>query len=171
MSRKLRYNMHFGQSAIIGLLLAACHNRSAPTVTPEKHLVLLTRPGNALYVDRVDNRMVMQPDSATQKNFCSFRIGISDSSSGTAGTLVADRRNLIEKERYFQYTMQNDWKALAGGDTLLAVFFQEKPGLSSLVKEGVIVFETPSGRKPDTLIYRDSFGAWGTQILSLTENK
>jgi hypothetical protein len=53
----------------------------------------------------------------------------------------------------------------------VAVFFQEKPGLSEMVKEGVMVFETPSGKMPDTLIYRDSFGPWGTQILSLTANK
>ncbi len=164
MSRKLRY-------VIIGLLLAACHNRNAPAAAPERHLVLRTRPGNALYVDRVDNRVVMQTDSVAQKNFCSFRIGVADSSWTTAATSVSGRRSVIEKERYFQYTMQNDWKALAGGDTLLAVFFQEKPAPGSLAKEGVIVFETPSGKKPDTLIYRDSFGTWGTQIMSLTENK
>lgn len=156
--------------ALTGLLLVACQNRSTPT-RPRKHLAQLNRPGSALYVDRVDNGMVMETDSATQKSFSCFLIGISDSTAGIAGTSVGERQRLVEKERYFQYTIQNDWKALAGGDTLLAVFFQEKPASGSLVKEGVIVFETPPGKKPNTLIYRDSFGTWGTQILSLTEKK
>ena len=147
--------------AVICLLLAACHNKSAPAAVPEKHLALLTRPGTSLYVDRVDNRVLMQADPATKNHFYSFRIGWTDSAAGI------DKRQSLEKERYFQYTMQYDWRALSGGDTLSAVFFQEKPGLSDQLKEGVMVFETPSGRQPDALIYRDSFGAWGTQLFVL----
>ena len=143
------------------LLLAACHNHTAPSVAPEKHLALVSRPGAALYVDRVDNRVVLQQDKASQNRFCSFRIGLTDSST------AIDRRGTVEKERYFQYGMQGDWKALTGGDSLSAVFFQEKPGLNDQVKEGVLVFETPGGRPPDTLVYRDSFGPWGTQIIVL----
>ena len=143
------------------LLLAACHNRTAPAAAPEKHLVLLTRPGAALFVDKVDNRVVLQQARSSQNSFCSFRIGWTDSATA-AGKLQS-----TEKERYFQYTVQQDWKALAGGDTLLPVFFLEKPSLSEQLKEGVIVFETPEGRQPDTLIYRDSFGPWGTQVFVL----
>lgn len=161
MSIKLRYKTLFGHSAIIGLLLVACHNRSAPAVAREKHLVQLSRPGSSIYLDPVDNRMVMQIDSTTANKFCSFRLGWTDSAAGS------NLRRGVVTERYFQYTMQQDWKALAGGDTLSPVLFQEKPGLSGQLKEAVIVFETPSGRKPDTLIYRDSFGAWGTQVFVL----
>ena len=143
------------------ILLVACHSRTAPAATAEKHLILLTRPGAALFVDRVDNRVVMQKDNTSQNRFCSFRIGWADSAAGI------DKSKAVEKERYFQYKVQQDWKALAGGDTLLPVFFQERPGLSEQLKEGVIVFETPEGRQPDTLIYRDSFGAWGTQLFVL----
>ena len=143
------------------LLLAACHNKKAQLPPSERHQALLTRPGAALYVDRVDNRVVLQQDKASQNRFCSFRIGLTDSST------AIDRRGAVEKERYFQYGMQSDWKALTGGDSLSAVFFQEKPGLNGQVKEGVLVFETPDGRQPDTLVYRDSFGPWRTQIFVL----
>jgi hypothetical protein len=140
-------------------LLPACHNRTPPATPPEKHQAMLIRPGAALYVDRVDNRVMLQQDKASQDRFCCFRIGWADS------TVSADRTKDVDKGRYFQYNVQKDWKALAGGDTLLPVFFQERPGLSDRLKEGVLVFETPTGRQPDTLIYRDSFGAWGTQLL------
>lgn len=138
--------------------LTACHSHVPSATPPEKHLVLIHRPGAAIYIDRVDNRVVMQNSDATGNKFCSFRIGLADS---------MNTKPSLEKERYFQYTMQGDWKALAGGDTLLAVFFQEKPSLNAMVKEGVMVFETPEGRQPDTLIYRDSYGAWGTQLFVL----
>jgi hypothetical protein len=147
------------------LLLAACHNRNTPAAVPERHLASAARPGAGLYIDRVDIRVVMQTDSSTPNNFCSFRIGWADSTTGT------DKVKALEKERYFQYAIQNDWKALAGGDTLKAVFFQEKPALGGLLKEGVMVFEMNQGQQPDTLIYRDSFGAWGTQIFVLNRNK
>jgi len=150
---------------ILSLSLAACHNTHKPVVNSARHLALVSRPGNAIYVDRADNRMVMQTDSAVQKNFCSFLIGLTDSSAGK------NNQGSTERERYIQYELQKDWKALANGDTLQAVFFQEKPGLDQQVKEGVMVFETPGGIQPDTLIYRDSYGNWGTQILSLKENK
>jgi hypothetical protein len=138
-------------------LLAACHNRTVPATPAEKHLFVVSRPGAALYLDPVDSRVVMQKGS--EGHFCSFRVGWTDSSAGTTPSR--------EKERYFQYTAQYDWKALSGGDSLPAVLFQEKPGLNSLVKEGVVVFETPDGRQPDTLVYRDSYGSWGTQIFVL----
>jgi hypothetical protein len=141
------------------LLLIACHNKKEQSPPSERHQALLTRPGAALYADRVDNRVVLQQDKASQGRFCCFRIGWADS------TVSADRTKDVDKERYFQYNVQKDWRALAGGDTLLPVFFQERPGLSDRLKEGVMVFETPTGRQPDTLIYRDSFGAWGTQLL------
>jgi hypothetical protein len=149
--------------AAFALLLtaAACQSRTAPSIAPEKHLAQLTRQGASLYVDRVDNRVVLQPGKTAQNKFCSFRIGWTDSLA------VTGKSASPEKERYFQYTVQHDWKALAGGDTLIPVFFQEKPGLNQQLKEGVMVFETPTGRQPDTLVYRDSFGAWGTQILIL----
>ncbi len=138
--------------------LTACNSHVPPATPPEKHLVLIHRPGAAIYIDRVDNRVVLQNSDATNNKFCSFRIGLADS---------LDTKQSLEKEKYFQYTMQGDWKALAGGDTLRAVFFQEKPGLNAMVKEGVMVFETPDGRTPDTLIYRDSYGSWGTQLFVL----
>ena len=145
-----------------GLLLLSCHLRQHPFNPAEKHQAAVKRPGAMLYVDRADNRMVMQATPGLAGNFSSFRIGWADS-------LTAAEPNR-QKERYFQYQMQQDWRALVNGDTLYPVFFQEKPGLNQQLKEGVIVFENAQGVQPDTLVYRDSFGNWGTQIFVLNRN-
>ncbi len=145
-----------------GLLLLSCHSRQPSIYPAEKHQAAVKRPGTMLYVDRADNRMVMQATPGSANDFSSFRIGWTDSLTA----LGANR----EKERYFQYRMQQDWRALVNGDTLYPVFFQEKPGLNQQLKEGVIVFENAQGVQPDTLVYRDSFGNWGTQIFVLNRN-
>ncbi|HEY6902424.1 MAG TPA: hypothetical protein VI233_17325 [Puia sp.] len=143
-------------------LLLACHTRTAPATRVETHLAQVSRSGTALFVDRVDNRMVMQTDSTN--SFCSFQIGWTDSA------VSFQQAQAAEKERYFQYRIQQDWKALAHGDTLYPVFFQEKPGLGQERKEGVLVFALKDGTQPDTLIYRDSYGNWGTQYFIVNRN-
>ncbi len=145
-------------------LLVAC-NHAGSLQTPEKHLVMLARPGSSLYLDRASNRMVMQEDSSADSHFCSFQVGWADSLPDK------DKKASIAKERYFQYNMQGDWKALINGDSLQVVFFQEKPSLQQEKKEAVMVFETPGGQQPDTLVYRDSFGSWGTQIFVVNNRK
>jgi hypothetical protein len=142
--------------AFVLLVFIACHSRTAPARRTEAHLVLRSRPGAALYLDRADPGSVMEAGTDAG-HFACFRIGWVDSAATTE----------VEKLRYFQYRVQNDWRALAAGDTLLPVFFQERPGLDQRVHEGVMVFETPAGRQPDTLVYRDSYGSWGKQMIVL----
>ena len=143
------------------LLCMACKGRQR-AVAAVIHLVSAHQPGALLYLDRMDNRAVMQAvDTAGKTNFCSFLVGWRDSLPAT------DAKKRQDRERYFQYSMQQDWVAMVDGDSLRPVFFQQKPGLDPQLDEGAMVFEIPRGRQVDTLVYRDSFGAWGTQIFVL----
>lgn len=144
-------------------LQVGCHTPSLPEEKPEHHLAMVVQRGEVLYVDRVDSRMVMtvHPGSGDPKDFHSFLIGWRDSLPGT------DKKKIGQMTKYFQYDMQRDWVALVKGDSVYPVFFQEKPELDGRVKEGILVFELPAGLQPDTLVYKDSFGSWGTQLLAL----
>ena len=149
----------------ICLLLTACGNPQS-TVAVKQHLAAVSRPGEILYVDHLDNRVVLKEEAAAGSTtvFCSFLVGWQDS------TLQTDKKKSLAREKYFQYDMQKDWTALVKGDSLHPVFFQEKSGLNSQLKEGALVFEVPAGEQPDTLIYKDSFGGWDQQVLVLAKH-
>jgi len=141
-----------------------CRHRVALGVSEEKHLISVKKSREALYLDRLDNRVVLQRvDTMGSTRFCSFLVGIRDS------LVVTDAEKKREREKYLQYDMQQDWTALVGGDSLKPVFMQEKPNLGGELREDALVFEIPKGVEADTLVYRDSFGDWGTQVFVLNE--
>jgi len=145
----------------IAIFCLGCKGR-AKAPAPVKHLAMVHQRGSTLYVDRLDNRVVLQSaDTSGSTHFCSFLIGWKDS------VLSADAARRLETEKYFQYSMQQDWSAVVDGDTLRPVFFQEKAGLNAQLKEAAMVFEIPKGHRADTLVYRDTYSAWGTQIFVL----
>jgi hypothetical protein len=144
------------------LLLAACHQPS-PAPPAERHLAMVSWAGSSISIDKADNRSVMrtEPAPGAATVFSSFLVRWEDSLAGT------DRKRDLEREKYFQYHMQKDWVALINGDSLYPVFFQGKPELNRQRKEGVMVFEIPSDRQPDTLVYKDSFTSGGAQLFVL----
>ena len=143
------------------LMCVACKNKPR-AIAAVTHLVSAHQPGALLYLDRLDNRAVLQwADTIGKTSFCSFLIGLRDS------VAAPDAKKRLERERYFQYTMQEDWAAMVDGDALRPVFFQQKPGLDPQLDEEAMVFEIPRGHRVDTLVYRDSYGGWGTQIFVL----
>jgi hypothetical protein len=142
------------------LLLPGCRAPHSDSRPPKQHLAMHRHEGATIYVDRVDNRVVLDEKRTVADingkitgadGFRSFLIGRQDSA------VAGDNKTGRTEEEYFQYTMQNEWVALTGGDTLRPVFFQEKTGLDKNIKEGVMVFELPGTASIDTLIYRDSF--------------
>jgi hypothetical protein len=142
------------------LLLPGCRAPHSDGRLPKQHLALHRHERTTIYVDRIDNRVVLDDKRtvpginatiAAADGFRSFLIGRQDSA------VAADNRTGRAEEEYFQYTMQNEWVALTGGDTLRPVFFQEKTSMDKNIKEGVMVFELPAAASIDTLIYRDSF--------------
>jgi hypothetical protein len=148
---------------IIGFLLPAiaCRSNHRPA-KPVVHLAQASQPGALLYLDRLDNRAVLQmADTSGATTFCSFLVGWKDS------LLTTTPQKRQDREKYIQYGMQKDWTVVMGGDSLRPVFLQEKPGPDPQVKEAALVFEVPRGHRVDTLVFRDSFSAWGTQIFVL----
>ncbi len=144
-------------------LLASCHTDLPHQEPSPVHLARIGRSDDLLYIDRISNRAIMKEgtDTGTKTAFYSFLVGWQDS------TAKADKKGGNEKEKYFQYDMQKDWAALVNGDSLHPVFFQERPGLSDILKEAVMVFELPRGTTTDTIVYKDSFGAWGGRLFVL----
>jgi hypothetical protein len=148
------------------MMVAACGRRpvaSLAAVEP-RHLISMKKPKEALYLDRLDNRVVLaNVDTAGPTTFCSFLVGMRDS------LFLADGKRVQEREKYLQYDMQRDWTVIVGGDSLKPVFFQEKAHLDGLSREGALVFEVPRGQRADTLVFRDTYGDWGTQVFILND--
>ena len=148
------------------MMVVACGRRQVASLAAVEptHLISVKKPKEVLYLDRLDNRVVLAvADTAGPTTFRSFLVGLRDSLGMTDG------KRLQEREKYLQYDMQRDWTAIVGGDSLKPVFFQERPHLDGLSREGALVFEVPRGQRTDTLVYRDTYGDWGTQVFVLNE--
>lgn len=112
-------------------------------------------------LDRVPNNMIMKTvgkDSGTQ-NFVSIRVSFQENN------LLMDKKKSAEQGRYFQYGMEKDWVSIVHGDSLRPVFYQPLEQRSGQIHEGILVFEIPGGKFPDTLFYKDSPEVWGRQLV------
>lgn len=146
------------------LAVGGCRQRPVMAVVEAKHLISISKSREVLYLDRLDNRVVLHAeDSSGSTTFSSFLVGLLDSLAPKDG----DKKR--EREKYIQYEMQRDWTAIVGGDSLKPVFMQEKPYLDGQLRENALVFEIPRGSRADTLVYRDTYGDWGTQVFVLNE--
>jgi len=147
----------------IVLAATACHSRQDESTPRQKHLAAFAQRGSSLYVDKVDNRMVMskESDTATGRKFISYKVAFYDS------TLVSDDKKKEALGLYYQYKMPDDWKALVGKDSIAPVFYQPVTTLNSQANEGILVFELPDNIQPDALVYHDASGLWNTQIIVL----
>ena len=155
----MRMSIFIGACALV---FGACRQRHTAAAAEPKHLISLNKPKEVLYLDRLDNRVVMaREDTSGSTRFCTFLVGMRDSLKITDG----DRKR--EREKYIQYGMQQDWTAIVGGDSVKPVFMQEKPNLGGDLRESALVFEIPRGSRADTLVYRDTYGDWGTQVFVL----
>jgi hypothetical protein len=139
------------------MCLQACQQPAAG-VKAIRHLAEVHNNGSTLYVDLADARQVMKADS--NNSFIAYKIGFEDSVQG-------DKKYEQERSVYYDYRMGNDWKVVAGGDSISPVFFQPVTALNKTNKEEILVFELPAGQHPDALVYDDSFGDWQKQIIAL----
>jgi hypothetical protein len=136
----------------------------------ERHAAEINNKGiGMIYADKIPCNAVMQEtrDTGSHTVFHCYRIGFIDSLFVAKATGKKD----LDAGKYYQYGMEKDWVALVNGDSLTPVFFQPKERFEEQRHEAVIVFETPGDKEPDTLIYKDSYGAWSTQQLILNSNK
>ncbi|HET9056044.1 MAG TPA: hypothetical protein VFN30_04265 [Chitinophagaceae bacterium] len=149
--------------AVLFMTTNACKHTKQKVLT-QQHQVEIHNPGlGMIYIDKVPAQMVMSEADTSEgiTKFCCYQVGIIDSGFVAKAT---DKKTL-ELGKYYQYDMQKDWFAMINGDSLLPVFFQPKTRKNANCFEGILVFETPKEKDPDTLVYKDSFGQWGTQNI------
>jgi hypothetical protein len=157
---KIKTNIRFMILSILGIF--GCAGSVPDGDTSSVHMAEIRSGESSLYVDPADNRLVMNisEERAGSSGFYSYRVGFRDRS------LPAPEHE-HERRKYFDYDMQRDWRLVAGGDSIAPVFFQPVPGLDKLTREGVLVFEIPTGIVPEALVYHDTFGDWGKQLIVL----
>lgn len=150
------------------LLFSCSHSKDVTKEFKQLHWIEISRPSvGSLYIDSVPLQTVINLAETPNANgkFKAYLIGFVDS------VPVTDKETIINRNKYYQYDMQNNWESVAGENVSSAVFYQPRISINGLVNEGVIVFESNEGRHPDTLIYADSFGSWGKQKFILKEEQ
>ena len=155
-SKEYRISLVVVGKILLAVMLAmawiSCKEVALKNSAPEQqHDARLQKPdGTAIYIDAVPNSTVMKDsgnDTASSR-FYSFRIGFADS-------MIIDKKQEMEKQRYYDFEMQKDWMVLINGDSIRPVFFHPQVQKTTVLKEFIMVFEVPSAWKPDTFIYKD----------------
>jgi hypothetical protein len=135
----------------------------------EVHQAQVRNKGTGMiYVDEIPCNTMMRENTSNGKYcFRCYTVGFVDS------LLLANAtgKKNTETGKYFQYDMQYDWTALVNGDSVKPIFFHLKQGFKEYRHEGVLVFETSRNKKPDLLLYNDSYGSWGAQQFSISSIK
>jgi hypothetical protein len=163
------FNRYTIYACLLSHGLAGCAGNNPGTPASQKrkpHLAEIKMAGAVVYIDEVDNRMVMDKKGSSPGTsvFRSYLIGMEEGEPGDGKMEIASRR-------YFEYDLPHDWKLLLNGDSIAPVFFQPKPLLNGRLMEGVMVFEVPGDRIPDSLVYADGSGSRGRQLIILHTHK
>ncbi len=154
-----------------GLAVLSCSpttTRHAQQDNPSHHLIEIRQPGIGMIgIDKVPNNAVIQTtstDSDSGTSFFSYAVSFQDS------VLILDKDKQLDLGKYYQYEMHKDWIALVNGDSIRPVFYQPGVKRSLQTNEAIIVFEVAPGCEPDTLLFMDSYGAWGQHEVYLGNN-
>lgn len=167
---EINYNIFLVKTFFsVSVVLCISCNTTVKSNMGEKHQWQVNRQGiGMLYADKIPCKAVMQnSNSDGDFHFQCYLVGFTDS---IPAAKEMDKKEL-DLSKYFEYDMQNDWKALIQGDSVAVTFFQPKQKREKNRFEGILVFETASSETPDTLVYTDSNGSWGTQQLVLNGNQ
>lgn len=78
-----------------------------------------------------------------------------------------DDLGLLERQRYFRDQMQRDLVAIAGGDTLQSICFQQSPVYDLHLQVAAIAFAEPPGVHIDTLVYTGIEKFWKRQLMPI----
>ena len=148
--------------------LSACTSAQSSMLVEEHEAQIQREGAGMIYIDKIPCSTIIQSeDSDGTTSFHCYRVGFIDS---LAFGKAADKKSL-DAGKYYQYDMQRDWVALINGDSSRPVFYQPRQRLENHRYEGVLVFEIPKDNEPDTLVYADSYGSWGTQTIIINSNK
>lgn len=152
------------------VVFTASRNAKKQNEPQEMHLIQVHKQGEGMiYLDKISSRSVMRDVDSIGSNtsFRCFRVGFIDS---LAVAKAADKRSL-DAGKYYQYDMQKDWVALINGDSSRPVFYQPRQRMENHRYEGILVFEVPLNKEPDTLVYTDSYSSWGKKVIIINSNK
>lgn len=150
---------------IVLFCLSCQTGNSTKAASKQTHWIEINRPSvGFMYLDSIPLHSVMKITDTLEmyNNFRAYLVGFKDS------VPAIDKNKNIDNNKYYQYDMQHDWEAIDGGNTMKPVFYHSRATVHQSVTEGILVFET-NGSHPDTLVYTDSHGSWGTQKFILKE--
>ena len=143
--------------------LLSCTNKK-PTPRPlAAHYREVGRMDNSrLYIDTLSNQSFLQSvQSAAQKSrLLSFRIGFQQ-----PALQMKDGDEVWQ--RFFQYELYKNWKAIGANHTYAPVYFQPTVKIKRSVDEAILVFEVPDPVMLDTLIFQEPNETWGVQKFVL----
>jgi len=145
------------------IILAGCNNKTEVKVSEQHWAQVNNNRGGMIYIDTISCHNVMRNDpNSSLSNYTCLLVGFIDS----AALLPATDGRDIEQGKYFQFDMQKDWVGISGTDSMQPVFFHPKVTLERHRKEGILVFEHERNQRLESLVYKDSYGNWGTQKLT-----
>jgi hypothetical protein len=145
------------------IAMTGCKQKKNDREMNERHWAEVKMQGvGMIYVDEVSCSSVLSEvdSSKGETGFHCYRVGFVDSLPAKA----KDKKDL-ERGKYYQYDIYRDWVALINGDSVRPVFYQPMIKREINKEEGVLVFEIIKNKKPDTLVYNDSYGPWGRQVI------
>ena len=164
-----------GVSAAIIVLAIAGYGRHSTAKNP--HLAFFHAAGETVFIDSMDSRVAMDsrgPDSSASSSALSLpgggssRIELSCFLMSWADNLkLDDEMGMARREEYIQFGMRRDWVALAGGDSIYASFFRQRPLLDRHLHQWALVFPVPAGRRIDTIAYTGTVATWGKRLFIL----
>lgn len=150
---------------LVVIIITGCNRNEQKlnTASLQIHWAEIRNKGiGMIYIDKVDcNTALEKADTiGNLTRFHCYKIGFIDSMPAQP----IDKKQ-IEIEKYFQYEMYKDWIALVEGDSIQSVFYQSAIKKEKQKEEGVLVFEIDKNKQVDTLVYTDSYGSWGIQVI------
>ena len=165
--KKMKWTLLLAGS-VAGIVCIGCNDKGQ-NEPQEMHQAQIQKEGaGMIYVDKISCSSVLRSeDSAGNTSFRCFRVGFIDSLVVAKAT---DKKNL-DAGKYYQYDMQTDWVALINGDSSRPVFYHPRHRMENHRNEGILVFEVPRDKEPDTLVYADSYSSWGTHVIIINSNK
>jgi hypothetical protein len=160
-------------SSLLVLLIAlngcSSMDHTSQNMATETHQAQVRRERTGMiYIDEIPCNNLVREDTI-DGNYCfrCYTVGFVDSLLLESAT----GKKTTKTGKYFQYDVQHDWTALVDGDSVKPVFFHPKQVFKEYRNEGILVFETLLNKKPDLLLYNDSYGSWGAQQFRISNKK
>jgi len=160
LSYQARLRRLLGISAAIVILAIAGYGHRSTAIDP--HLASFHGLGETVFIDSMDARVAMDCETPDPPlNSSCFLMSWSDNIKHD------DEIGMAQREEYIEFGMRRDWVALAGGDSIYANFFRQRPLLDRHLHQWALVFPVPAGRRIDTLVYTGTETVWGKRLFIL----